>query len=284
MTIVHSHHPRAEEEGESAFASMTDLTVSFLFIILILLVFFAIQFNPEETKVQEGSDKLAIYLEDVSAVRTDLLKRMAEHIRGQIPYVRVTVSPADGLIRFRGDDLFGSGEWRILSGSTADLVSQAVSEFLADALRCYTVTVRGRPPVSVDCSGMTEPIIETIQIEGHTDDIPIGVSLQEREQILDNLDLSARRGAETLRATHRHRPSLEDFRNRDGQPVLSFAGYGAMRPIDQGNTAEARAANRRVDIRIILQTPQNLREVEEIRERLTRSRSNSPHVMDENMR
>ncbi|MHA6692771.1 OmpA/MotB family protein [Devosia sp. A449] len=41
------HHQ--EEEEESSFVSMTDMTVSFLFIIMILLAFFASQFNPEET-------------------------------------------------------------------------------------------------------------------------------------------------------------------------------------------------------------------------------------------
>ena len=281
MAIVHSHHRPTEEEGESAFASMTDLTVSFLFIILILLVFFATQFNPEET-VQDKPDELAVYLEEVSAARANLLERLAERIRRHIPGIRVTVFAADGVIRFRGDDLFESGQWRIRSGSTADRVSRAVSDALSDTLPCYTV---GRPTsFSTNCGGAPAPIIETIQIEGHTDDIPIGASLQEREQILDNLDLSARRGAETLRVAYRHRPELKDFRNRDGQPVLSFAGYGAMRRIERGNAPKARAVNRRIDVRFILQTPQNLLEINEIRRRLTQSRPNLPRVINENPR
>lgn len=274
MAIAHLRHRRTEEEGETVFASMTDLTVSFLFIILILLAFFATQFKPEETEVREEPDKLAVYLEDVSTVRANLLERLAERIRGQIPGIRVTVVAADGVIRFRGDDLFGSGQWRIRPGSTADRVSRAVSDALADTLPCYTVG--SRASFSASCNGAFAAI-ETIQIEGHTDSIPIGDSLQEREQMLDNRDLSARRGAETLRAAaDRYRPDLMDFRNLHGQPVLSFAGYGAMRPIDPRDAPEARAVNRRIDIRFIMQTPQNLREVEEIRERLTRNRPNLP--------
>src|SRR6476661_2134971 len=41
-------HQREEEE-ESAFVSMTDMTVSFLFVVMILLAFFASRFNPKES-------------------------------------------------------------------------------------------------------------------------------------------------------------------------------------------------------------------------------------------
>lgn len=280
MAIAVPHRRRVEEEGESVFASMTDLTVSFLFIILILLAFFATQFQPEEPDVREEPDKLAVYLEEVSAVRAVLLERLAERIRRQLPGIRVTVVAADGVIRFRGDDLFESGQWRVQPGSTADRVSRAVSDALADTLPCYTVGRRAS--FSARCNGAFAAI-ETIQIEGHTDSIPLGGSLQEREQMLDNRDLAARRGAETLRAAaDRYRPELMDFLNLQGQPVLSFAGYGAMRPIDPRDGREARAANRRIDIRFILQTPQNLREVKEVRDRLTQNRPNLPSVVDEN--
>ena len=295
MAIAVPRHQRMEDEGESVFASMTDLTVSFLFIILILLAFFATQFKPEETEVTDDPDQLAVYLEEAATVRADLLERLAERIRDELPGIRVTVVAADGVIRFRGDDMFESGQWRVPSGSTADRVSRAVGDALAETLPCYTVGVSAA--FSVDCNSPFATI-ETIQVEGHTDNIPLGDSLKQREQMLDNRDLSGRRGAAMLRAAIEHlrqprqgdepndvdhRPDLMDFLNLRGQPVLSFAGYGAMRPIDPRDTQDARAANRRIDIRFILQTPQNLREVEEIRERLTQNRPNLPPVV-ENMR
>ena len=398
MAIAGVRRRHVEEEGESVFVSMTDLTVSFLFVILVLLAFFATQFKPEETvprvehdaleaELSEARDKirgleealaaarrkiegleeerrdldarlsergrtisvlrgklakademvralstrvgqlegdlehmrverddarerikslmdevadlqrevrrlqvlriaepekpdpLAAYLEEVSSARSTLLERLAERIRRQLPGIRVTVVAADGVIRFRGDDLFKSGRWRIQRDSTADRVSRAVGDALADTLPCYTVGRRAAFEAS--CNGAFTAI-ETIQIEGHTDSVPLSGPLREREKMLDNLDLSARRGAETLRAADRYRPELMKFLNLHGQPVLSFAGYGAMRPIDRRDTEEARAANRRIDIRFILQTPQNLREVEEIRERLTHNRPNLPPVVNGN--
>ncbi len=356
---------RQEEEGESAFVSMTDLTVSFLFIILVLLAFFATQFRPEDTVSQNEYDMLAIdlsearnevrrlgkmladkdreiaalrnseaglqgelvtgreraaslaadadllkqavsdlelrsgrllarieelktpdtladYLEKASSTRTVLLENLAERIRRRLPGVRVTVVAADGIIRFRGDDLFESGQWRVRPGSTAERVSRAVGDVLADTLPCYTVG--SRAAFEEGCNG-GYAAIETIQIEGHTDDVPLSRTLRDRERMLDNRDLSARRGAETLRAaTDRYRPELMTFLNFHGQPVLSFAGYGAMRPIDRGDSAEARAVNRRIDLRFILQTPQNLGEIEEIRDRLAQKRPSLLPIVKERVR
>ena len=285
MTLAFTRNRHREEEGESAFVSMTDLTVSFLFILLILLAFFATQFKPEETvprakyealmeACDAKPDPLAVHLERAASARAILLERLAAQIRRQLPGIRVTVVAADGVIRFRGDDLFRSGQWRIRPGSTAERVARAVGDALADTLPCYTVGAASA--FDMACNGAFAAI-ETIQIEGHTDDVPLGAELRRRERMQDNRDLSARRGAETLRAvTDRYRPELMAFLNLNGQSVLSFAGYGAMRPIDRGDSAEARAANRRIDIRFILQTPQNVREVEEIRARLTQNHSNLP--------
>ena len=268
MAIAVPRHQRMEDEGESVFASMTDLTVSFLFIILILLAFFATQFKPEETEVTDQIDELAVYLEEVATVRKALLEHLKEIIQRDLPSIQVTVVEAGDVIRFR-DDMFESGKWEIDPCSKADLVSRAVSNALADTLPCYTVG--SRAAFSAGCN-RAFAAIETIQIEGHTDEDPLRGS----PQMQDNLDLSARRGAAMFRALTTRRPDLMDFRNLHDQPVLSFAGYGEMRPIDRSD----KAVNRRIDIRFILQTPRNLREVEEIRERLTQNRPHLPPVVE----
>lgn len=224
-------------------------------------------------------DSLASYIEDASAAREALLVRLAERIRRRLPGIQVTVDTTDGVIRFRADELFPRGTWRIRQGSLAERVSHAVGDALAETLPCYTLSPSLDTEVS--CKGAVAAI-ETIQIEGHTDDVGLGAELQEREQMRDNYDLSARRGAETLRVMTRKRPELHAFLNLRRQPVLSFAGYGETRPINQADTEEARAQNRRIDIRFILQTPRNLLEVEEIRSQLIRPRADLPPVVDEN--
>lgn len=49
MSNIRHHARYSDEEDESAFISMTDMTVSILFIVLILLAFFASQLRPDQT-------------------------------------------------------------------------------------------------------------------------------------------------------------------------------------------------------------------------------------------
>lgn len=53
--------PRSrEDEEESVFVSMTDMTVSFLFIVMIMLAFFASQFNPEDSVTRPDFDAVVV--------------------------------------------------------------------------------------------------------------------------------------------------------------------------------------------------------------------------------
>ena len=275
MAILLSRKTVRHEEGESIFVSMTDLAVSFLFIVLVLLAFFATQIKPEELENQRNRDQiedvkqvdpLRNYLEMLALERAKLLNKVANRIQHNLPGMLVTVVEEDGIIRFRSDDMFASGQWRIQEGSTAEEVAMAIGEAFDEILPCYTL---GQFSKFEESCNRAFALIETVQIEGHTDNIPLGEGLRQRELMLDNRDLSARRSAETLRAaTDRHRPELREFLNLNDQPVISFAGYGAMRPISDGDTETDRAANRRIDIRFILETPITASEVEEIRKKL----------------
>ena len=310
MAIAGMHRRRVENEGESVFVSMTDLTISFLFILLVLLAFFATQIHREEmVPVRDHADltarlanaevramqaeeekarleadhhrlneavaaetRLSSYFERATPVLQALLDKLAERIRNEVPEVEVSVDRVHGIIRFRGDRMFPSGTWRIPEGSPAERVAHAVGDALAEFLPCYTDAPgldRGR-----SCADSTVAI-ETVQIEGHTDDNILGPELRYMENMIDNYDLSARRGAETLRVMTRRRQELSDFRNLSGQPVLSFAGYGETRPINPSDSDEARAQNRRIDIRFILQTPRSPGDIADIRSWLARSRAGS---------
>lgn len=87
----------------------------------------------------------------------------------------------------------------------------------------------------------TLPSDYDIQIEGHTDNLPISNS-----QYASNWELSAFRGINVLKY-------LIDNCGIDSSR-LSVAGYGEFRPIADNSTNEGRSKNRRVDIILFKQT------------------------------
>ena len=76
-----------------------------------------------------------------------------------------------------------------------------------------------------------------IEIEGHTDNVPISSS-----KYADNRSLSAERA----RSVYEYVISQEHFIDSN----IKIAGYGDSRPVASNETAEGRAKNRRVTIKI----------------------------------
>lgn len=78
-----------------------------------------------------------------------------------------------------------------------------------------------------------------IKVEGHTDNVPINSSLYP-----DNMYLSAARSISVLNY----------FKDEKGvEPMrLSQEGFGEYRPVDSNDTADGRAKNRRVEIKVLV--------------------------------
>lgn len=87
----------------------------------------------------------------------------------------------------------------------------------------------------LDKISKTLPADYDVQIEGHTDNLPIN-----NVEFASNWELSALRGINVLKY-------LVDNCKIDSSR-LSVAGYGEFRPIADNSTSEGRSKNRRVDI------------------------------------
>ncbi|MEZ5887882.1 MAG: OmpA family protein [Paracoccaceae bacterium] len=79
---------RHEEEEESVFISMTDMTVGFLFIVILLLAFFATQIAPGEMvpkrQLDERDDRIAVLEEELAIFegsKNDSLTRVLERLK-----------------------------------------------------------------------------------------------------------------------------------------------------------------------------------------------------------
>lgn len=303
MRASSARRPRHEEEEESVFVSMTDMTVSFLFIVMLLLAFFANQYDPDKSvplpehqrvlserdalsherdlltealrraeamvsvlqaKVAKleaelarlkTPDPLEVYINQSLAERRRILEALQQQLRIDFPDLDVVLSEESDALRFQGDGLFRSGQ----AGLRPDrrVFVETVAQRLQQILPCYTLGPQSDR--RADCnSGFA--LIEAVQIEGHTD--------ADGNDIM-NLGLSTARANETFRIMTEREPGLTEHLNFRNQPVLSVAGYGEMRPIATNETPEGKAANRRIDLRIIMYVPVNSDQIETVRDALT---------------
>ena len=102
-------------------------------------------------------------------------------------------------------------------------------------------------------------MIEAVQIEGHTDNIGTDVV---------NRNLSTARANNTFFAMTDAAPLIMDHQNLKLQPVLSVSAYGPDRPATTNETTTGRATNRRIDLRFIMVTPQDIDGIAMIRKAL----------------
>ena len=330
---------REEEEEESVFISMTDMTVGFLFIVIILLAFFATQIAPGETvpklllderdeQVALLQERLLIYRdlvadadEDVivalqnrihdltdqnralgeqldnqqstlAALRTELdagpaddlrlkirqlrseidrlhqllrrsetenpiaryntlaaeelaelLTRIQSRVRAIDDQIEVDISRNNDALQFRGDGLFLSGASS--PSGTGRAKMQLIASILNEEIRCFTYNIEQGLNALCNPDAIT---IDAIQIEGHTDSVG---------EDIPNMELGARRGSSIYEVMISETNELLEFRNIQGMPILSVAGYGEGRPISDEALPSGKDANRRIDIRFIMYAPVN---------------------------
>lgn len=306
MRTTRRPHSREEEE-ESVFVSMADMTVSFLFIVMILLAFFASQFHDQKTVPQSEYDRLLkekqelesalkqvakivdapdlqsaprqvqamkdelerlrrlinqpkppnqmeVYNSAVADTRRNLLTNLKQEINRQIPDVNVTVSANFDALQFRGDGLFDQGHDKPTTAGTSRM--RRIADILDTSLSCFAVGPRGK--FSPSCNP-GYALIDALQVEGHTD------SLGNDEF---NMDLSAKRAAAIYALMTEQKPDLLLYQNREVQPVLSVAGYGKGRPLQDNATKAGQDANRRIDLRFIMVVPSRESDIESIKKAL----------------
>jgi len=232
-----AHFQHEIEEEESYFVSMTDMMVGLLFIFIIMIMYYALQFRDttnELTSSQEARAKLLVEVESY-------LEKQG---------VRVSIDLETGVLRLPNEVLFPSGSAKLKSeGKIAlDILSHALEQ----ATECYTYIPNRMMPVAC---GNTLHRIDSIYVEGHTDSDPIYGG-----RFKDNWELSAARAASAYRALAEYNPALSQLLNKwpdEGKPqaVFSIAGYAAERPVASGYSNEAKAQNRRIEIRFNMATP-----------------------------
>ena len=230
------------EQDESYFISMTDLMVGMLFIFVILLMAFALNLKEQETKLRAQETKLT----QTDTARAQMLRDIEASLKKKgIP---VVVLPESGVLRLPEQVLFDVGR-SDLQPQGALAVSK-LGEALLEVLPCYA-----GPITPATCSTRAFGRLESVFIEGHTDNRPIA-------GVPDgNWQLSFARARAVYRELAQRDPQIEDLRNDKGEQkgagekLLGISGYADQRPAESNNSPAGQQANRRIDLRFIMAIP-----------------------------
>ena len=211
----------------------------------------------EELKARLKDDPLEAYLIASQLQRSAILSEIERKLKIEFPDILVEVSPENDALRFKGDGLFTSGSSQ-LSPSKRRIVEK-VGVLVTDAIECFTINAKDPDYKTCNPGGI---LIEAIQIEGHTDNSKfVGADGRDR-----NVELSAKRATSAFFAMKDAKPNLLSYQNLKGQPVISIAGYGDMRPVNFD--PKMKAENRRIDLRLIMFTPTNRGQINTIQKRI----------------
>ncbi|MGL1921461.1 MAG: OmpA family protein [Hyphomicrobiales bacterium] len=203
----------------------------------------------ESQLVELEKNLLSKYLSDSDSQRTKILKQIQTSMR-EVGF-EVEIIEEQGVVRLPNKLLFATGRSTIQSGGTAEKALIQLVIALEKVLPCFTLGRNSESKRNTKCNP-SAAFIETVFVEGHTDNIPV---LGEIEPgISDNLSLSARRATNIFKKLVKNNKGLLEYLSVDKEPILNIAAYGATRPI-KNNTDISR--NRRIDLRFLMYTPRS---------------------------
>ena len=236
MILDEAHEAEADEENY--FVSMTDMMVGLVFIFIIMLMYFALQFQTQTERWNGANEE-----------RSKILVKIQQSLLQK--GVAVKIDEQNGILRLPDAILFDSGKAELKP--QGQFAVDRLAEVLAEILPCYADGPNLGLPQSSHCV-KTPYRIESVYVEGHTDDVPLAGA----GTLRDNLDLSAFRATNTFRELTRFRQEISALcSNSEGscRAVLSVSGYGSNRPVDNGVSEDAKRKNRRIDLRLTMVAP-----------------------------
>ena len=158
------------------------------------------------------NNALASRVQELQRFRSEFFGRLRDVLRGRDD-VRIV---GDRFV-FQSEVLFGQGQADIAAEGEMQLAQLAVA----------LTQIAAEIPEDIDW---------VLQVEGHTDDIPVRAG-----RFADNWDLSTERALSVVR-----------FLAEQGLPPnrLAAAGYGEFQPLDPADSDEARRRNRRIEMKL----------------------------------
>lgn len=228
---------RIETNRAEIVQSSSDMFIGLLFIFLIMIVVLAIKQRDilgqplPEQDIQK--DPTAVLIEDLDR----LLNQSG---------IKVVADPKSGTLTLPSDALFEVGQ-SDLSPQGKDAISK-LANILSSQIVCFVSSEVNKTNDSACPSKKRQFEIETVFVEGHTDDKPLLRGPYNNW----HLALDRARSVSTVMSAG----NMGEFKNGRGQNVIAFSSYADQRPVDLARPD----LNRRVELRFVtsLKTQENI--------------------------
>lgn len=215
-----SNHAPHAEEGHY-WISISDLMTSLLFIFILILAYTIFTFSQKSEAYEENFKN-----------RQQLLEELQKQLKRE--NVDVDIDPQNGNMRIRSDTFFSLG--------SADLSPEGYAKISTIATE---ITNKMKDP-------KYKKAIDTIFIEGHTDNVPVDSFRGGRRWT--NMELSAQRAINTFLAMNSS-AAIGLLKNSTNHYLFSYSGYAEQRPISTNDTIDGRKQNRRIEFFFALASP-----------------------------
>ncbi|GAB1352059.1 OmpA family protein [Erysipelotrichia bacterium] len=262
-----------ENQEENYLASVSDIMSGLIFIFIITLMVFSLRLKGSQEDQEKENERLRKEIESYKTLqikleeeiekyrniltmltgarglRDSMLKAMEKSLNDK--GFQVKIDTDHGVLSLPEQVLFPSGSDKLqLEGAE---MLKSLAGIMYSNLHACTYDASGTSIFTgIQLPDNLSPsYIESIFIEGHTDNLPVG----QKSLFRDNWDLSTARSLQTYKTLISAEPKLIGLYNESGYPIFSVSGYAEHRPVATNDTIEGRSLNRRIDIRIIMSPP-----------------------------
>jgi chemotaxis protein MotB len=227
----------ASSGGQEYLVSVSDLMAGLIFIFIITLMIFVLQFQT-----------ITASLQSAEGTRGVILTKLADELGAE--GLEVEIVEEQGILRLTGNSVnfaFGATDPIPDHLRRIDLLGRVMLRVLP----CFV-----HPPPEPTCEELEvdrviySGLLSLVLIEGHTDAAPVGRSSRFR----DNVELSGLRAASVYRLLRASHPTLDSILVRPGERrerILSISGYGAQRRLAGLDSLDS--AHRRIDLRFLME-------------------------------
>jgi chemotaxis protein MotB len=250
------------EESSGYLVSVSDLMSGLVFIFIITLVAFILNFQDAAQKTERVQEKMETEIEHLNAVkkrmesnnfiRAQLLRRLQQRLKEEHGII-VNIDETHGVLRLTDNAItFATGSAELNDTNLTKL--QAIRGVLEIVLPCYSVNLASARSYCIDDDTNEHAYLEAIFIEGHTDNTRYRGDDTGKKNWVLSVNRAIRTYMELVGASN----VLKSMENNNAEAVFSVSGYGEERPLEGHKFEDSTddQANRRIDLRFIMTPPE----------------------------